>query len=219
MVREQIYSAFFNLLASGLRTLRLTETITINSTRYGVIWASRFVGDVSVTNASTGAPYTKIMSGTPTPGQYLVNKGVYTFSSSDEEVSVNITYDYQGIIKASRRLEGWNDVAQAETPALFVVQGTENNPQPRGLPPKWTFSLEIYLYVKTGNSDEVIASSLLNPLIDEIENMLAPDYAPDAALTLGNTVTSVTMSEVITADGELSDGSIAVIPISILVPR
>lgn len=219
MIREQIYNDFFKVLSSGLQTLTLAETITISNTKYAVVWADRFVADISVLNAVTGTPYTKINSGTPTPGQYLVNNnGLYTFSSSDEGIGVIITYTYKGIITAGRRLIHWNDVAPANTPALFVVQEKENNTQPRGLPAKWVFSLELYLYVKTGNSLSIIPSSLLNPLVDAIENMLAPDNLPDHVLTLGNTVTRVTMSEVITAEGELSDGLIALIPINILVP-
>ncbi len=57
--------------------------------------AAAFVADLGVTYQSTGAPLTKIGSGTPSTGQYLVSPaGTYVFSVGDENVGVNIAYQY-----------------------------------------------------------------------------------------------------------------------------
>ncbi len=51
--------------------------------------------DLGVTNAATGEPF-KLVTGTPTAGQYAVAAGVYTFSSADNTsgISVLISFAY-----------------------------------------------------------------------------------------------------------------------------
>jgi hypothetical protein len=62
-----------------------------------VVNAAKFIFDLGVTNAATGAPLVRVASG-PTTGQYSVNTatGVYTFASADNisGISVVISYVY-----------------------------------------------------------------------------------------------------------------------------
>lgn len=57
--------------------------------------AGTWNSDLGVTNAATGAAF-KLVTGTPTAGQYAVAAGVYTFSSADNVsgISVIITFAY-----------------------------------------------------------------------------------------------------------------------------
>ncbi len=55
--------------------------------------AAAFIADLGVTYGSTGQALTKISSGTPSTGEYLVSPaGTYVFSAGDENVGVNIAY-------------------------------------------------------------------------------------------------------------------------------
>lgn len=220
MRRDPIYTALFNKF-NTLSNLTASETDTIPVTPYKiyVLWAERFVANVSVKNALTQALFTKIMSGTPTTGQYLVSNGVYTFAAADVGVSVTITYTYTGIISAWMSLTHWDDVSPDEMPALFLVPNTERNDQTKGLPPKWTIDLDVYLYVNAPQNPTLSPSKLINPLLDEIESMLVIDNRAANTCTLGGLVSHAWISgDILRGEGIISKSEIVVVPINILVP-
>lgn len=124
-----------------------------------------------------------------------------------------------GVIVAERRLRHWNDVKPVEQPYLCVAQGnqttTQGNPV-KGLHAKWLMEAEIYVYVQT--TGKKIPGSVLNPIIDAIEQALAPSF-PDIQLcqTLGGLVHHCWIEGTIETDeGTLGDQAVAIIPISIL---
>lgn len=126
-----------------------------------------------------------------------------------------------GIVSASRRLEHWSTVSVQ--PALFMVQSNQEPQQTgRGLPPKWLLRAEVYLYVNTGADPNVIPATKLNDLMDAIEKSLGPGPGSDLmqnVQTLGGMVSHCWLDgEVEVFDGALGEQSIAIIPISILVP-
>src|SRR5215472_4531944 len=86
-------------------------------------------------------------------------------------------------VTSSRRLRHWSDVGPAEQPSVFLVQKSETAQRRKGLPPKWTLSVDLFVYARAPD-DVTPAATVLNPLIDAIENALAP-VAPLMTQTLG----------------------------------
>ncbi len=120
-------------------------------------------------------------------------------------------------VTASRRLRHWSDVGSAEQPAIFMVQKSETTQRIKGLPPKWTFSVELFVYVHAPDDLSPPASSL-NPLIDAIEAALAP-VVPTDSQTLGGLVDHVWIAgKIETDEGALGGQAVAIIPLSIIVP-
>ena len=121
---------------------------------------------------------------------------------------------------ASRRLRHWGDVGPAEQPALFQAQKSETAKRMRGLPPRWTLEVELYVYAQA--PDELTApASVLNPLLDAIEAALAPAGVDLAAnvQTLGGLVSHCWISgKVQTDEGVLGGQAVAIVPIEIVVP-
>jgi len=121
---------------------------------------------------------------------------------------------------ANRRLRHWTDVAPAEQPALFMTQKRQRGATHQGgvnLPVVWTLYADFYIYVHS--SDPYLAPAMLiNPLIDAIELVLAPDQGTgvqDLGLPLMVRHTRIN-GEVETAEGVLGDQEIAIIPVEIL---
>jgi hypothetical protein len=120
-------------------------------------------------------------------------------------------------VASSRRLRHWSDVGPAEQPSLFVVQKSETVQRRKGLPPKWTLAVDLFVYARA--PDEVTsAATVLNPLIDAIESALAPP-SPTATQTLGGLVEHAWIAgKVETDEGVLGGQAVAIVPIEILVP-
>lgn len=125
-----------------------------------------------------------------------------------------------GIVVAERRLRHWNDVKSIEQPYLCVAQGnqtaTQGNPV-KGLYAKWILEADIYVYVQT--TGKQIPGSVINPILDAIENALAPPF-PDVnkCQTLNGLVEHCWIEGTIETDeGTLGDQAVAIIPVVILV--
>jgi hypothetical protein len=120
-------------------------------------------------------------------------------------------------VTASRRLRHWSDVGPAEQPSLFLVQKSETVQRRKGLPPKWTLSVDLFVYARAPD-DVTPAATVLNPLIDSIESALAP-ATPSATQTLGGLVEHAWISgKIETDEGVLGGQAVAIVPIEILVP-
>lgn len=121
----------------------------------------------------------------------------------------------------SRRLKPWSELAPEEQPAIFQVQKVENVQVPkRGLPPIYTLhiDLEVYAYNQASNEDPTAAaSSVINPLLDEIETFFAPDPVTHVQ-TLGIDGVSHCWIEgnIEIYEGDLNAQIMAVVPVSIL---
>lgn len=121
----------------------------------------------------------------------------------------------------SRRLEHWEEVELEGYPALFMVQATERVVQTRGLPPKWSLGILLYIYVRTlAQQDKtVVPSTLLNPIIDALDTALRHDDLQAGTCTLGGLVSHAWISGPIeTSEGNLGDLEVAVVPVEIVVP-
>jgi hypothetical protein len=124
-------------------------------------------------------------------------------------------------VTVSRKLQHWEEVEAEGYPALFQVQTTETVEQKRGLPPKWTLGILLYIYVRTQaqSGENVIPSQLLNPILDAVDGALRHDDLAAGTCTLGGLVSHAWVSgPVETSEGQLGDLELCVIPIEMLVP-
>ena len=118
---------------------------------------------------------------------------------------------------ASRRVRMYTDLANGEFPSLMMSQGTEVSQKVTRQPVKWTFSVELLIYVHTGGDLRNIPAVLLNPLIDAVTDSLRSDPA-FAELTLGGLVERCSVEGEITTDGgSLDVHGFAIIPVTIVV--
>ena len=121
-------------------------------------------------------------------------------------------------VTTARRLRHWSDLTPAEQPALFMRQKQELAKVPTlGAPPIWTLTVELYLYAHA--SDPYTAPAMvLNPLIDAVEQALAPLPATGLQdLGLKATVQHAYIAGKITTDeGVLRDQAVAIVPVEIL---
>ena len=124
-----------------------------------------------------------------------------------------------GFVLTSRRLRHWGDVPMEVQPALFMAQKPETVTQQKGLPAKHTLNVDLYLYVKTGEDEEGVPASILNPLVDAVDQLLAPDpFTGYFALQVnGQTISHCWIDgEIINDEGVLGSQAVAIIPVRIL---
>ena len=122
-------------------------------------------------------------------------------------------------VTVSRRLRHWSDVGPAEQPALFQAQKSETAKRTRGLPPRWTLEVDLFVYAQA--PDELTApATVLNPVLDAVEAALAPAGADLATgtQTLGGLVSHCWISgKIQTDEGVLGGQAVAIVPIEIVV--
>lgn len=124
-------------------------------------------------------------------------------------------------VTATRHARTWENVAPEECPALFQLQRSEVVHRPRGLPPKWTLNIDLYVYVHTGaNIDTTInPSQLINPLLDAIEASLTVDDFSNNTTTLNGLVSHIAIEgEVQIVEGNQGDSAVCIIPLVVVVP-
>lgn len=122
---------------------------------------------------------------------------------------------------ATRKLKTWEDVEAEDQPALLQLQHRETVTKPRGLPAKWTFSIDLYLYVHTGaiTDTNIVPSQLLNPLMDAVEAALVIDDKSNDACTLGGLVSHCFIDGAVEIfEGNLGDQAVMIIPLTVVVP-
>lgn len=118
------------------------------------------------------------------------------------------------LITVSRKLRHWADVPASERPALFQAQKGEMAIQQTGLPTKWLFDVDLYIYVSTQGA--LSPGEVLNPILDQIAGTL--DYKiPGVPQTLGGLVQWARIEGAIeTYEGTLGDDEVAIVPVKIL---
>ena len=121
-------------------------------------------------------------------------------------------------VTTSRRLRPWSELTPAEQPALFMRQKSEMAAnRTLGAPTVWTLAVELYVYAQ--ESDPYGApASVLNPLLDAVEAVLAPSVATGLqTLALPAMVQHAYIAGKVAIDeGVLRDQIVAIIPIEIL---
>lgn len=122
---------------------------------------------------------------------------------------------------STRKLRHWDSCPAEDSPALYMRQVTETAVRTRGLPTKWTLSIELWLYARTNaqNDDSVIPSQVLNPLLDAVEAALQPDDLANNAVTLNGLVSHAAIEGPIQVyEGDMGDEAVAIVPITVLIP-
>jgi len=120
-----------------------------------------------------------------------------------------------GLKTASRKLRHWSDVSNADKPALFMTQGSEDGAAKFRLETIWTLHATLYLYIHQINIGSDVPATALNNFVDAIEVALAPDST--GAQTLGGLVQHATIAgKLETDEGVLGDEAVAIIPIVIV---
>jgi len=131
----------------------------------------------------------------------------------------NLVSNAANFTTKSRRLRHWADVSPDEQPALFMSQKRNIGATHQGAvntPIVWTLEAEFYIYVHS--IDQYSAPAiLLNPLIDAVEQALAPDpWSGTQNLGLPEMVQWVRLNgDIATAEGVLGDQEMAIIPVEV----
>lgn len=116
---------------------------------------------------------------------------------------------------SSRRLKHWADVGQAEQPALFMSQDSEDAISSlTNVPPKYVMRVSVYIYAY--EPDETLPpSSRLNPLVDAALESIVNPINPQS---LGGLVVTVQVDgKIVYDEGVLGNQAVAIIPMKILV--
>lgn len=121
---------------------------------------------------------------------------------------------------ATRRTTTFDQVLPNDTPCILFKQGPETAEYKLGRPTKWISRPTLVLYVTTDQSVDgtVVATQLLNPLVDAIVDAIQPDNPVTNACTLGGLVSHCAVAgniEII--DGTLGDTAIAIIPLELVI--
>jgi hypothetical protein len=124
-----------------------------------------------------------------------------------------------GIVTASRRLRIFSDVTPEEMPALFMAEVREVAEKHTGRPTVWRLHVEMYLYADTTGDETAIASSILNPIVDELENALEPNsfnsgWGQDLQ-TVG-IVEARILGPIEIFEGQLGQTAIVIVPLEVL---
>lgn len=123
--------------------------------------------------------------------------------------------DY-AFVTASRKFRSWDDVAATEQPAMFLVEGNEFATEQNSYgETKWRLRMILWVYC-THSPEADAPGTLLNNLLDSVEQSIKPD--PGQKQTLGGLVGNCYIEgDVLKSVGSLPDDtqSIAVVPILI----
>jgi hypothetical protein len=132
--------------------------------------------------------------------------------------------DAARFVSVNRRLRHWSDVSPAEQPALFMSEkGGEATTEGRtfNMPVIYTLNFDFFIYAHS--SDPYLSPAMvLNPLVDALERVLSPTFAPDGSVTGYNTLGLDGMvmwtrihGRVATDEGVLGDQTFAIVPVEV----
>jgi hypothetical protein len=128
-----------------------------------------------------------------------------------------LTQNIPDIVTTGRTLKHYDDVPQAQQPAIFQRQLDQTAQVKPGTPTKWELAAEWYIYVNEGTQPGVDSCSLLNPILDALEAALAPNW--QGYNTLGGLVFDCKLGGKMEIYEGVNGGpqSMAIVPIKIIV--
>ncbi len=123
-------------------------------------------------------------------------------------------------VTTSRYKQHFDVIPSEQMPALFLNQTGEGWVKPgKGIPAKRTLQCELALYTFTAQPDAVMPSTLINALMDTVDDVIESPGNPSNAQTLGGLVDHVYLEgQVEIFEGLLQDKSIVLVPLTILLP-
>lgn len=129
----QLFGQAFNNLFFGETALGTTpvftaidEVQTVTANTATVTNNATYVEDLGVLNSATGVIMSRVASAPSGTGNYSVNEttGVYTFNSAMNNVSVAISYDYNGAANSGSLITGANQLVGSSPQFLMVLSGS-----------------------------------------------------------------------------------------------
>jgi hypothetical protein len=128
----------------------------------------------------------------------------------------NLVSTAAGFVTIGRRYKPWSEIPPEQQPAMFQVQRTESPVQLTGMPAAWRLDLDLVIYVHTTGNPDIIASTIMNPILDAVTSLFDAS-TPLGKQTLGGLVHMAKVSGAIETDeGVLGDQAFALIPIEII---
>lgn len=118
----------------------------------------------------------------------------------------------------SRRLKHFAQVQPGEHPAIYQIQRDEMGQAVRGIPTKWTLSVDLFIYAWQADL-KAAPSQALNPLLDAIEAAFKPDTPTVNDCTLGGLVSRCGIAGKVEIFEGVGDGNqaVAIVPIDIVI--
>ena len=127
-----------------------------------------------------------------------------------------------GVFKTmSRRNRDPEGLDPSQTPAFFLIEHTDKWDRLGGynLGGKREMKVFAIVYYDAGADQNIVPSSVLNPLLDAIEGAMVPDNQQTNTFTIGGLVQACLIDgESQRASGDVTGKGLAVIPIRILFP-
>jgi hypothetical protein len=120
-----------------------------------------------------------------------------------------------GIKTFSRRLLHVNEVPANAQPAIFLAQTFQTPSYQQGRTIMWTLGADIYLYVRDPKGS--MPGVLMNPIMDSLIGVFAPDNAMVNACTFGGLCHKVEIGQISTDEGTMGEQAIAIIPVTMTV--
>lgn len=122
----------------------------------------------------------------------------------------------------ARNWIAYNQLGDNQKPALFMLEEDEDAERRRaGMPPR-RLTMAVKGVIVTSSKDLAIPAAALNPLLDAIDDILAPNPNPNLGIlqqTLGGVTYDAWISGRIIKVPGYGDGiAVAVVPISVLIP-
>ena len=123
-------------------------------------------------------------------------------------------------VTTSRYKRHFDDVDADAMPALFLTETGENWVKPgKGIPAKRTLTAMLAMYTSTSQPNAVLPATLINALMDTVDEVIENVGNPSNAQTLGGLVEHVYLEgEVEIYEAFLQDKSIVLVPLTILLP-
>ncbi len=125
-----------------------------------------------------------------------------------------------GLVTTGRRMRSPKDLDPTSTPALFLVEEADPYERPdNNLPPIRRMHASVVIYQDVGTDQTVVPATAVNNILDALDVVLKPDNPFTGKLTLGGIVDAVIIDGAIErGSGDMTGKSIAVVPITILLP-
>ncbi len=123
-------------------------------------------------------------------------------------------------VTTSRFLRHFDDVPTEQMPALFMAQSGEQwVKMGKGIPAKRTLMPHLAMYCSTSQPQSILPATLINALMDTVDDVIENPGNPSNAQTLGGLVDHVYLEgQVEIYEGYLQNVSIVLVPLTILLP-
>lgn len=123
-------------------------------------------------------------------------------------------------VTSGRYLKHFETVAPEQMPALFMAQGGEQWTKiGKGIPAKRILMPHLAMYCSTAQPDSILPATLINNLLDVVDQVVEHPGNPQNVQTLGGLVEHVYLEgQVEIYEGYLQDKSIVLVPLTVLLP-